>query len=171
MNPPLRLSDDDVVAQLAGIAPHGTTAELRAARGDASRFTQGSFDALFAPDATALSLDERLAAAAYAAHLARAHDAADFYRQSIEAGDVRHVLDSFIADDSAPAGTEARLTAILAHTRALSVLDASTDQAALGKLEHVGLSTPAIVALSQLVAFVSYQVRVVAALRALEASA
>ena len=39
------------------------------------------------------------------------------------------------------------------------------------KLPAAGISTPAVVALSQLIAFVSYQLRVVAGLKAMRAAA
>lgn len=168
-------SRDDVVAQLAGLAPDGDVAALRAARAEAKRYTQGSDDALFAPDATDLALDERLAAAAYAAHLSASGVAAQASRERLRAlGDERaKAADALLARIEAgasisEAGANTRLAAILAHTRALIDAPAATNQAALHALQHAGLSTRAIVALSQLVAFVSYQIRVVAALRALE---
>jgi hypothetical protein len=44
------LPSGDLVSTLAGLARDGTIAALRAARADATRFTQGSHDALFEID-------------------------------------------------------------------------------------------------------------------------
>ncbi|MCC8395370.1 hypothetical protein LJ656_22535 [Paraburkholderia sp. MMS20-SJTR3] len=168
---------EDDTARLAGIAPAGAVAALRAARADATRYTQGSFDALFDARATGLSLAERLAAASYAAGLSAAPEAARAYRERLlasgsSADGAIAALDRFVADGVTHANAaDTRLGAILTHTHALATLSPSADRSALLRLKQAGLSTPDIVALSQLVAFVTYQVRLAAALRALEATA
>ncbi|MFM0667935.1 CMD domain-containing protein [Paraburkholderia sediminicola] len=172
-------ASDDFVAQLAGLAPDGATAVLRAFRADATRYTQGSHDALFSKDVTDLALQERLIAAWYAALLSRADQSAQAYRErllALETADsaaTQALLDAIMEHRELPFETIAdkRLAAILAHTEALVLRPAATGQAALSTLQTAGLTTRAIVALAQLVAFVTYQVRVVAALRALEAKA
>ncbi|WP_109476032.1 hypothetical protein [Paraburkholderia sp. C35] len=169
----------DDTARLAGIASTGSVAALRAARADATRYTQGSFDALFDPSTTGLSLDERFAAASYAAALSAAPEAAFAYRERLlalgsSAESAIAALEGFIAEGvthASAADIDARLAAILKHTHALTTLTPTPEQSALLRVKQAALSTPEIVALSQLVAFVTYQVRVVAALRALEASA
>jgi uncharacterized protein YciW len=169
----------DDTARLAGIASTGSVAALRAARADATRYTQGSFDALFDPGATRLSLEERFAAASYAAALSAAPEAAFAYRERLlalgsSAESAIAALEGFIAEGvthASAADIDARLAAILKHTHALTTLTPTPEQSALLRVKQAALSTPEIVALSQLVAFVTYQVRVVAALRALEASA
>jgi uncharacterized protein YciW len=170
---------EDFAARLAGLTQGGAVAKLRAARVEATRYTQGSHDALFDPQATGLSLEERLAAASYAASLSAAPEAAHAYRSRLLARgssgtEALALLDTVAAKGaafapSAAAGT--RLTAILSHTHALATLDAPPDRTALVRLKQAGLSTSEIVALSQLVAFVTYQVRVIAALRALGSKA
>lgn len=179
-------ADGDLVNRLARLAPDGAVAALRAARADAARFTQGSYDALFDAHATGLSLEERFAAASYAAHLSEAPDAARAYRErllalaSVTGNETLALLEQLKAAENAPAGQSApttsatkntRVTAILSHTRALVTLAPLPGTPALMRLQEAGLETREIVALSQLVAFVTYQVRVVAALRALEATA
>jgi len=174
---PTPIHDD--TARLAGIALTGSVAALRAARADATRYTQGSFDALFDPIATGLSLDERFAAACYAAALSAAPEAARAYRERLlalgsSAEGAIAVLERFVdtgVTHANSADIDARLAAILKHTHALTTLTPNPGKSALLRVKQAALSTPEIVALSQLVAFVTYQVRVVAALRALEASA
>ena len=56
---------------------------------------------------------------------------------------------------------------MLAFTRTLIETPVEGDEAALRRLPEAGLSTPEVVTLSQLVAFLSYQVRLVAGLKAL----
>jgi uncharacterized protein YciW len=163
----------DFTAHLAGLAPHGATAALRAARADVTRYTQGSHDALFDPQATGLTLDERLAAASYTAALSAAPAAAHAYRERLAARGTAGAAALALLDRyrAGGAGEPARLAAILSHTHALATLRAHPAQDALLRLRAAGLATRDIVALSQLIAFVAYQVRVVSALRALEVRA
>lgn len=181
---------DDFVAALAGLAPDGPVAALRAFRAEATRYTQGSHDALFSNDVAELTLRERLHAAWYAALLSRCERTAQAYRERLLALEAETetgadatsaALDAIARHRTAPAGTvetvetvvktDPRLAVILVHTEALVLHPAETGKSALAVLQAAGLTTGAIVALAQLVAFITYQVRVVAALRALEARA
>ncbi|ABE36018.1 putative membrane associated protein [Paraburkholderia xenovorans LB400] len=171
---------NDVVSQLAGLSADGSVAALRAARADATRYTQGSHDALFAPELAGLTLPDRLYAAWYAAWLTPSHTAAQSYRERLLAASSAPSLSAAaldaVATQGLPAAADAieavggpRLAAILAHTHALITRPATTGKPELAALQSAGLTTRAIVALAQLIAFVSYQVRVVAALQALQA--
>ncbi|TYZ40401.1 acyltransferase, partial [Ralstonia solanacearum] len=62
---------------------------------------------------------------------------------------------------------DARLRAILAFARTLIERPIDGDRDALLRLPAAGLATPDVVTLSQLIAFLSYQTRLVAGLRAL----
>ncbi len=167
----------DLVAQLAGLSPEDSVAALRAARADATRYTQGSHDALFSADVLDLTLTERLYAAWYAAWLTPSVPAAQAYRARLLAVDDDAAASAALLDKIEARGINAieapinpRLATILAHTHALITQPVATGKPELTPLQAAGLSTRAIVALAQLVAFVSYQVRVVAALQALKAS-
>ncbi|RMV27783.1 hypothetical protein ALP14_01174, partial [Pseudomonas amygdali pv. myricae] len=63
-----------------------------------------------------------------------------------------------------------RLAAILRFTRTLIESPVHGDQSALQALQHEGLSTAEIVVLAQLIAFLSYQVRLAAGLDALKSA-
>jgi uncharacterized protein YciW len=63
-----------------------------------------------------------------------------------------------------------RLKTILAFAGKLILKPIEGDRAAIESLVDVGLSTPAIVALGQLIAFLSYQIRVAAGLKAMVAA-
>ena len=76
------------------------------------------------------------------------------------------------AVDSGAIGTleDARLRVVLGFTRTLIESPVNGDQVALQALQHEGLSTAEIVVLAQLIAFLSYQVRLAAGLGALQSA-
>jgi alkylhydroperoxidase domain protein/CMD domain protein len=162
----------DVISQLAGIQPGSPLAELRAQRPEATSHAQGCYAALFDPDDVGdLTLVERLATALRVATVHLASEAADHYRgRLVEAGAGPEVLAVEVMvplrpDPSATATPEApamspRLRAIVLHADVLAFAPASARPSDLQALADVGLSTRAIVTLSQVIAFVSFQVRV-----------
>jgi CMD domain protein len=161
-------TDHDVIDELAGITPGSRLAALRRQRPDVVRHLQGSDEAIFTPrDAGGLGRAERAAAALriaillgdevlqdhYAARLAEL-DASDTLRRTAEAGP--------------PAVTDPRWAAILAHVDRVTSDPSSARKQHLDELAAMGLTPHAIVSLSQLIAFVNFQARVLAGLRALE---
>jgi uncharacterized protein YciW len=129
------------------------------------RHTQLSEAALFDAALPDLSLIERLHAARYVAQRSSAHAlAATYHARLIEAGGTPD--DIACADADAFDALPRRLGALLAHARrlTLSPVDARVRSR---RTEVGGIPTAAIVALSQLVAFVAYQLRVAAAASAL----
>jgi alkylhydroperoxidase domain protein/CMD domain protein len=163
---------NDIISTLAGIAPGSPAAELRAQRPEAMQHAQGSYTALFDPaELVGLSPAERFAIALRVATIHAATEAAEHYRQRlIEAGASAEIVAAAALED-AGSGSQPdpavppRLQAILAHADLLSThpVDATPDD--LQTLADAGLATVEIVVLSQIVAFVSFQVRVVAALQ------
>lgn len=166
-------TDTDVISSLAGIAEGSPLAELRARRPEAMQHAQGSYDALFEPaEDTGLTPTERFATALRVATHHAAPEAAAHYRQRlVDAGASAEIVGQAEATpDRAAAGessaaVSARLQAILRHADLLSTrpIDATPDH--LQALADAGLSTPEIVTLSQIIAFVSFQVRVIAGLQ------
>lgn len=159
----------DVIDRIVGLAPGSATHATRHRRDKVVAATQGSYDALFATDLPDLPLAERLLVALYACRLTPAPELAAHYRGRLaEAGaDAAAIA---VAESGQPADArDPRLAAILAFTRTLIENPVEGDRAALNTLPTAGLSTPAIVALSQLIAFLSYQVRLVAGLKAMKA--
>ncbi|BDB24035.1 hypothetical protein Tamer19_29090 [Cupriavidus sp. TA19] len=158
----------DLIDQLTGLAPGSATHALRHQRNKVVAATQGSYDALFDPALPGLSLAERLLVALYAARLTPSAALAAHYRARLEqlgaeAAQVRAAAEGQPQDIADP-----RLHAILVFTRTLIEKPVEGDQAALQALPAAGLSTPAVVTLAQLIAFLSYQVRLVAGLDALK---
>ena len=159
----------DLIDQLTGLAPGSATHALRHQRDKVVAATQGSYDALFDPALPGLTLAERLLVALYAARLTPSPRLADHYRARLAVAGV-DAADVSVADQGSPADAAApRLRAILAFTRTLIEKPVEGDKAALEALPAAGLSTPAVVTLAQLIAFLSYQVRLIAGLDALKA--
>jgi CMD domain protein len=152
----------DVISALAGIQPGSALAALRAERPEAMQHAQGSYAALFDPAAsTGLSPVERFATALrVATHHAATEAAAHYRRRLADAG-----ADPEVVADSAPL----RLQAMLAHADLLAAHPAQAGPDNLQALADAGLSAAEIVTLSQIIAFVSFQVRVLVALKLLGA--
>lgn len=161
--------DDDLVDRIAGLGADGATHALRHRREKVAAATQGSYDALFDPALPGLTLIERLLVALYASRLTPAPGLAAHYRERLQAAGAEATLIDAVQGDGAPTLADGRLRAILAFTRTLIEKPVAADKAALRALPTAGLATPAVIALAQLIAFLSYQVRLVAGLRALSA--
>ena len=133
--------------------------------------TQGSYEALFDPQLSGPPLAERLLAAHAIARSAGSAALQAHYRARLDALAPLSAAQQAAAD-GAPVeslGGDPRLQAVLAFTRTLTDRPVEGDREALLKLPAAGLSTLEVVALAQLIAFVAYQVRVVAGLQALAA--
>ncbi|OZI75129.1 CMD domain protein [Bordetella genomosp. 12] len=162
------MSTQDLVDQLVGLAEGDALHAVRHQREKVVAATQGSLQALFDPALPGLSLSERLAVAVYACRLTPAPELAQHYLQRLKA----EAPDApFIAalDQGRPEAVDTpRLAAMLAFTRKLIENPVEGDEAALKTLPAAGLSTAEVVTLSQLIAFLSYQVRLVAGLKAMK---
>ena len=141
----------DLLEQLADIAPGSALAEARLTRDAATENTQGSYEVLFSPSAAhGLPLTSRLALAQQVAswhgeERLAAHYAAELNGRQPDAG----------------------LQPLRDHAELLTFKPAAADPAHLHALADGGLSLDAIVTLSQLVAFVSYQSRLLRGYRLL----
>lgn len=165
-------TDLDLVDTLSGLAAGGKIHALRRVRDKVAAATQGSYDTLFDPALADITLDERLLVALYTSRLSGAEGLAAHYRSRLPAAsaDASGSLAAAIAvaesgePEQLPAG---RLRTLLVFARALTQRPVEGDKAALLTLPAAGVTTPAVVALAQLIAFIAYQARVVAGLRAL----
>ena len=154
----------DVMTRIVGIEPGSRLAEAVAARADVIQLTQSTHDAALNPaDPGGLSHVERAALACRIARLNGERDFQDHFESLMErAGSLGATAQ--IADLDFHGGNE-RLKAIVRHVD----LVAKNPKAATGNdialLQAAGISDADIVRLSELVAFVSYQIRVAAGLR------
>ncbi|MGN6700235.1 MAG: CMD domain protein [Thermomicrobiales bacterium] len=158
----------DVIAELAGIAVDSPLGQLRAQQPAAVRAAQGSYQALLEPDdLPGVSPRERYAIALRVAVLTPSEPVAAWHRERLRALGLNDEALAAIEEFPAGPALAPRETAILAHTDLLTIHPGAATPAHLAALQAAGLSPRDIVTISQLVAFVSYQVRVLAGLRLL----
>jgi uncharacterized protein YciW len=136
----------DLLETIIGVAPGSALSKLRAQRPDIVRHTQGSHDVLLSPaDPAGLSLAERALIAARVAEMSGHAGLGEHYR-------------GLLAKHGHPPHSE-RQDAILQHVARVTTSPGTALPAHIDTLRAVGLQGRDIVALTQIVAFVSYQVR------------
>jgi CMD domain protein len=185
----------DVIDHLVGIDPGSPLDIARAQRSHARENAQRSYLSLFAPaDVTAMSLPERVAVAVFVTGLHRQPAIASFYAadldpalkpavdEAVNAGLTRGPYGHYphgplsvedqpgVTFDAGDLGLDRRLTAAFTYAHRLVFHPRDAEPRALQALLDAGWSTTGIVTLSQLVAFLAFQVRVVVGLRALAAA-
>lgn len=157
----------DIISALAGVASGSAIADLRAQRPEATEHAQGSYIALFDPaEPEGLSPVERFAIALRVATIHEATEAAAHYEARLVAsGGGPEIVAAARSYSQVSASVPQRLHAALRHAELLSrhPVDATSDH--LQRLADAGLATVEIVVLSQIIAFVSFQVRVITALK------
>ncbi len=147
----------DVIDTAAGLAPSSALQTARRFRSTVVEATQASHEALLYEPVPGLSTADRLRVAVYCCEAAEAHQMAAHYR-------------ALLAQQPAGDASTPALPAMLTWAGLLTTDPRRGDREALQALQAAGLADPAIVALAQLVAFLSYQTRVVAGLVAMEAA-
>lgn len=163
-------SSVDLIDRLV-LSPDSHLRDLRQARSKVTLATQGSHDALFAADLSGdLSVTTRLLVALYGAGLSRQPQLVEYYRERLLALEVPAEQLNAVQQDDLSRIDDARLRTVLAYTRTLILAPREGDRAALDGLRAAGLSPLDVVTLGQLIAFISYQVRLVAGLAALQAT-
>ncbi len=151
------MSDHDAIDRAAGLSEGDALWAARRLRPIVVQATQASHDALLHEPVEGLEPADRLRIAQACCEAAGTQDLALHYAQGLAALPVAH---------------GPRLQAMLDWALALTRDPRRGDRASLDALKAAGVGDAAIVALAQLVAFLAYQIRVVAGLRAMrEASA
>ena len=159
------MTEPDVIDEIAGLAPESPLWRLRRQRPDVVRHSQASYDALIRPrELGDLGLAERAAVALRVAALNGDAGLGAHYRALLAERDPDGRLTAFAGAGDAP---DARLEAIQRHVDRVAAAPGTATRAHLAELERHGVGAREIVTISQLVAFVSYQARVLAGLRLL----
>lgn len=171
----------DTIDQAAGLAPGRSAYTVRHERDKVATATQACEEALFAGTLPgAFTPAERLAIAHDVARVSGVPSLAAHYRARLEAaGTPMPPALQALLDDTGDApdmagipgfgDAEPRLQAAVRFARTLALEPARSDRDALLALAAAGLSTPDAVLIAQLVGFVTYQLRVVAGVAALDA--
>ena len=160
----------DVIDALAGLTPESPLGKLRRERPEVVKHLQGSDDAIFAPaDDGGLTRAERAAAALRIAELLRDSVLMTHYRARLAALDPSGALAKTV--EGGAQLTDARWDAIIAHVDLVTRGPGAAVREDIESLTAAGLSSHAIVSLSQLISFVSFQARVLAGLRMLKGAA
>lgn len=185
----------DVIDSLVGIAPGSKLDAIRAQRAEARKHAQASYASLFEPkELGGVSADERHAIAAFVAGLHGEARTDAFYAAKLPAT-LRTAVATEVAaakakgpygrfpkgplsvedapgptwkvNDTGRAALGPRLTAAFEHTHMLVFHPRDASAPSLQSLLDAGWSTNDIVTISQLVSFLSYQIRVVSGLTVL----
>ena len=144
----------NVIERLIGAAPGSPVAEAMAARAALLDASQANYDAVLTPeDPGGLSQPLRFALAARVARLG---------------GDAQ--LAAHYEVDGALPEEDARMAAILRHVDLIAATPREATRADIAALQAAGVATGDIVRLSQLIAFVSFQLRLIAGLRLMGAA-
>jgi uncharacterized protein YciW len=158
-----------VIEAVAGVAGYPKVEQALAFRADLVRASQANYEAVLTPrDPGGLSHRERLALAARIARLNDDPDLAGHYLDRLAGGG--HATESTLADPGAPPPGDPRHAAILRHVDLVTRTPREATRQDIAALRARGIAEADIVRLSQLIAFVNYQVRVIAGLRLMGAT-
>lgn len=158
----------DLLNDLAGIEAGSPAALLRARRAEISRFIQASYDALLEPvDEAGVSRSERGLIALRVAILERSAPLIEHYRAYVAQQHTPNEIVAAAEKEKLAAPLSPRLVAVLEHVDRLTKEPRVATPEDLMGLKAQGLSDAAIVTISQLIAFLSFQVRALVGLQLL----
>ena len=161
-------SAGDLLNELVGISNSSPVGALRQQRAEIAGFIQGSYDALLEPqDEAGVSRAERGLVALRVAALDESAPLIQHYRAYLQREKVG--ADVLAATEATPLGAplSPRQQALLVHVDRLTLEPAAATPEHLALLKQHGLSDANIVTISQLIAFLSFQVRAIVGLQLL----
>jgi uncharacterized protein YciW len=168
------IETQDTIDAILSVEPGSAIAALREAKPELARQDQAYYLAIFDPtpaSAAELSLKDRALIAVRVASHTNSVAVVEWYSalasgQGASANELAQVRDL-----TNTWSTSTTLGAALRHTDLLTTAPSTATAQDLQNLKDAGLTPAGILSLSQTIAFVSYQLRLIAALRALGASA
>lgn len=167
--PAVTPTTDDVVSQILGLDPGSPVVALRADRPEQIAELQSYYDSLFAPDADSAAAfpvrDRALVAIRVASHTGST-DVAAWYEVVARENGATDEQVAAAKDVATPNTDESVLGSAIRRADLVTTHLVDTTRTDIEALKEAGLSPQGILALSQVIAFVSYQVRFVAGLRA-----
>jgi CMD domain protein len=159
---------DDVINQLATITADTKVGALRTHRSEVARYAEGSYYALFEPDdfGNVSRIDRDLIALRVAA-LTESHPLITWHQERLRHAGVAEAVLTAVKSNPHAAQLSLRQQALLSHVDRLTNAPATATAAHIAKLTAVGLTPRDIVVISQLIAFLSFQLRTLVGLRVL----
>lgn len=158
----------DLLDALLGIQPEAPLHALRAQRTEIAGFIQGSYDALLEPeDEAGVSRLERGLIALRVAILEGSAPLTTHYRAYLAQNNAPADLVKAAENPTLGALLSPRLLTILKHVDRLTQQPGAATPEHLAELKRHGLSDANIVTISQLIAFLSFQVRALVGLQLL----
>ena len=169
----------DLIDALVGLEVGSNTYAARHFRDEVLTGTQESYEALFDRDLT-LPIETRYLVALYASLLSNAKELSEHYLAQIQSEisskriskriseGINEAIDEKTLQAVLSQISDPALKAILLFTRTLTLNPIEGDQNALLSLQNAGISTPDSITIAQLIAFLSYQIRLVTGLKAMK---
>ncbi len=163
---PATTGTGDVIDRLAGITPGSKLAQLRAERPALVKATQGSHEALFEPeDLGNVGHRERDGLALRMAVLTPSPELVTWHRERLRAQGEDAATIAAFEQGPGGAGLTAREVALLRHADILANTPGDATPDDIAALKAAGFTPRDIVTISQLIAFVSFQARLLVGLR------
>ncbi|MEN9775828.1 MAG: hypothetical protein RL322_2898 [Pseudomonadota bacterium] len=164
----------DFIDRMSGLEPGSAVHALRHRRDKLAAATQAFHQMYFEGEVNGLSMLERLLIAWQVSRMTPAPDSAAYFRDRLsryaDGTPLARVM-AQVSDGTDPLEASAiddpRLSALARFAAVLAARPVDGDRTLLMTLPAAGVSTPGIIAAAQLIAYVAWQTRVVAALRAL----
>ncbi len=152
--------DQDVIARIVGIAPGSALAEVVEGRADIMALTQNTHDGALTPkEPGGLSHAERAALAWRIAKISDHKAFEDHFEALLEQAGAPDSA-ARLADIWFDGGSDIRSKALIRHVDLVAHAPKDATRRDIELLQEAGLSDMDIVRLTELVAFVSYQIRV-----------
>ncbi len=163
------METEDTTLRAAGVQPGSRLAEIVGGRADTMALTQATHDAVLKPRvAGGITAAERAAFACRMARLNGNTALAAHYEQLMPPGNYDSVISRIADPASVGAGDgDPRLAALIRHVDLVTQAPKDASRHDITALVAAGVAPADIVRLAELIAFVNYQIRVVAGLRLL----
>ena len=159
----------DVISRMLGIDDSSPITALRNRKPELIPQLQRYYDAVFVPgadSAAALALRDRALVAIRVASHTQSQTVADWYAELARSAGADQEVVERARDVGARWTDETLLGAAMRHADLLTTHPIDAQPEDIAALKHAGFSPAGILSLSQTIAFVSYQLRLVAGLRA-----
>jgi uncharacterized protein YciW len=165
----VRTETADVIDSILGASNNDTVRQLRGQKPELARQLQDYYLAIFAPvpssEAAFPLVDRALIAVRVATHT-RSQAVVDWYTALAEANGASPEILTQVRDLGATWDGTSPFGAAIRHADLVTTAPSQTSAANLDALKAVGYTPAGILSLAQTIAFVSYQLRLIAGLRA-----